>query len=171
MLIDIIQMVTALIAGFAIASLGEYWSHRLMHIFPKTCQFHVDHHTDGTGQGVVKELRDYVLGGLPILLLTILVLDLIGANLYIQIAWVIGCLSYAVFAAYAHQLQHDNPKLCFWLAMPVHHVHHEYQQWNHNFGIGVDWWDRIFGTYQLVNWQTENQLQPEKRGYLQVRWW
>ncbi len=171
MLTNIAQIIAAFSAALLIASLVEYWGHRLMHIFPKICRFHVDHHQDGTGQGVVKEFRDYIVGGLPILLLTVLVLGLIGANWYIKVSWFIGCLSYAVFAAYAHQLQHDNPELCFWLAMPVHYVHHEYDQWHHNFGIGVDWWDRIFKTYKPINWRTENQLKTEPGGYLQIRWW
>jgi len=75
----------------------------------------------------------------------------------VGISFFLGMLFYAAFAAYAHQLQHENPTACFWMKMPVHYVHHEYKQWHHNFGLGVDWWDRIFGTYKPVEWLTEKE--------------
>ncbi len=171
MLINITQVILTLIAALLISSLVEYCAHLLMHLFPKICGFHVDHHKDGTGQGVIPEFRDYLLGSLPILLLIFLGLQLAGANWYMKISWVIGSSGYAVFAAYAHQLQHENPNLCAWMKMPVHYVHHEYGQWHHNFGIGVDWWDRFFGTYKLTNWESEVEVKTEQPGYLQIRWW
>lgn len=171
MLINIAQITVTFIAALLITSLVEYWGHRLMHIFPKTCRFHIDHHLDGTGQGVIPEFRDYLLGGLPLIFLTFLALQLADANWYIKISWLIGCLGYTVFSAYAHQLQHDHPKLCIWLKMPVHHVHHKYNQWHHNFGMGVDIWDRVFKTYKPTDWQTEEELKTEQPGYLQIRWW
>lgn len=43
--------------------------------------------------------------------------------------------------------------------------------WHHNFGLAVDWWDRVFGTYKSVEWLTDKELQQPERGYLQLRWW
>ena len=51
------------------------------------------------------------------------------------IGFAVGAFAYAAFAAYAHQLQHEHPELVFWMARPVHTVHHKHQQWRHNFGI------------------------------------
>jgi sterol desaturase/sphingolipid hydroxylase (fatty acid hydroxylase superfamily) len=38
---------------------------------------------------------------------------------------------------------------------PVHFIHHKNHMWHTNFGIGVDIWDRVFGTYRLVEWKRE----------------
>jgi sterol desaturase/sphingolipid hydroxylase (fatty acid hydroxylase superfamily) len=164
------RIAIALITAVLITSLMEYWGHRLMHRLPNYCQFHVEHHQDGTGQGVLKELRDYAIGGLPALLLSVLLLRFLGCDQVIIASWLMGCLLYIAFAAYAHQLQHDNPRRCSWMAMPVHFVHHRYNQWHHNFGIGLDLWDRLFGTYQAVDWQPSVD-EAEPRGYFQIRWW
>ena len=51
------------------------------------------------------------------------------------------------FAAYAHQAQHEWPELVFWMHPPVHTVHHKFGMWKKNFGIGVDVWDKVFGTF------------------------
>lgn len=153
------------LGSFVFGSFVEYWMHRLMHIYPKTFEFHINHHKKNEGQGVLGEFRDYFKGGF------ILLLPLFLYSWEVGISWFLGGLTYAIFAAYAHQLQHENPTKCFWMKMPVHYVHHKYNQWKHNFGLGVDWWDRIFGTYKEVEWLTETELtQPEMRLF-QVRWW
>ena len=80
-----------------------------------------------------------------------------------------GGLFYACFAAYSHQLQHEKPELCFWLPRPVHYIHHHEKMWHHNFGISIDLWDRVFGTYKKVDWHAE----PGKwsfRGYFTIKW-
>ena len=89
----------------------------------------------------------------------------------IGLSWLFGCLVYAAFASYAHQLQHDNPKACFWMKMPVHYVHHEYNQWHQNFGIGVDWWDYVFGTYQQADWLEEKAKDLPKKSPLELKWY
>lgn len=53
--------------------------------------------------------------------------------------------------------------------MPVHYVHHKYNQWEYNFGLAVDWWDKVFGTYQAVDWLGESELEIDK-GYWQIEW-
>ena len=72
----------------------------------------------------------------------------------------VGAVGYAAFAAYAHQVQHERPELVFWMPVPVHTVHHVYQQWRKNFGIGVDWWDRAVGTYEKTDWVPNPAREP-----------
>lgn len=139
--------------AFVFASLVEYWVHRYMHFAPqsKMGKVHVEHHRKNTGQGFWREFRDYLKGGFVLMFLMFPFSYLAG------LSWMIGSLTYAVFAAYAHQMQHEDPSKCFWMKMPVHYVHHHYNQWHHNFGLGVDWWDWIFGTYQVLEWQNSRE--------------
>lgn len=141
--------VAAAVAGFLVTSLAEYWIHRLMHWSILLGDRHLEHHRRNVGQGMMAELLDYLKSGAPLMLLPFVFSWSIG------LGWFLGCFSFAVLAAYAHQLQHDCPDRCFWLAMPVHYVHHKYGMWHHNFGITVDWWDRCFGTYKPMPWQAK----------------
>jgi sterol desaturase/sphingolipid hydroxylase (fatty acid hydroxylase superfamily) len=150
--------------AFVLASLVEYWLHRLMHVSPRIGERHRDHHRRNEGQGVLWEFRDYVRGSFVVMCLMFFYCWEAG------VGWFLGGLVYAAFSAYAHQLQHDNPTKCFWMKMPVHYVHHKYGMWHHNFGLAVDWWDHVFGTYKLVEWLGEEELSQPPRGYLQLRW-
>jgi sterol desaturase/sphingolipid hydroxylase (fatty acid hydroxylase superfamily) len=159
----LISFVLTLIFG----SFMEYWLHRLMHSWPKFGRdiiTHYDHHRRNEGQGVIGEFKDY-LKAVVALSWVILISRPIG------IGFILGACVYAIFSAYAHQLQHDNPSKCFWMKMPVHYVHHKYNQWHHNFGLGVDCWDKVFGTYKPMEWQEEAELNQPERGYLQIKWW
>ncbi len=151
------------VAAFVFASFVEYWLHRLMHVSPKVGKRHRDHHRRNEGQGVLWEFRDYVMGSAIAMAIPFIF------SLIVGLGWASGALVYAAFSAYAHQLQHENPRKCFWMKMPVHYVHHKYGMWHHNFGLGVDWWDHIFGTYKPVEWPVEDDL-PEL-SMLAVRWW
>jgi sterol desaturase/sphingolipid hydroxylase (fatty acid hydroxylase superfamily) len=134
--------------AFVFASFVEYWVHRLMHFAPKTIgKRHCEHHKKNVGQGFWKEFLDYLKGSF------ILMCVVFPFSWQLGWAWFMGGLSYAVFAAYGHQIQHEDPSKCFWLKMPVHYVHHSYNQWYHNFGLAVDWWDIIFKTYQPLEWE------------------
>jgi sterol desaturase/sphingolipid hydroxylase (fatty acid hydroxylase superfamily) len=150
--------------AFVLASLVEYWVHRLMHKPYKLGERHRDHHRRNEGQGVIWEFFDYLKGTLLIMGLLFFV------SIEAGIGWFLGGLVYAAFSSYAHQLQHENPTKCFWMKMPVHYVHHKYGMWHHNFGLAVDWWDHVFGTYKLVDWLTEQELSQPERGYLELRW-
>lgn len=155
------------ILTFIVASFLEYWLHRLMHIYPwfgNKLTSHYTHHDHNRGTGVIWEFRDYLIVVL-ILCPTFLISRSIGIRVFFS-----GVV-YAAFSAYAHQLQHDNPTKCFWMKMPVHYVHHKYNQWHHNFGIAIDWWDRLFATYKSAEWLTEEELDRAKRGLLQIKWW
>lgn len=158
----IITFVSALI----FASFMEYWLHRLMHIFPRFGRDlipHYEHHQKNTATGVIQEFRDYAMA-LPISLIALTI------SIPIGITFLAGATVYAAFSAYAHQLQHENPVKCFWMKMPVHYVHHKYNQWEHNFGLAIDWWDKLFGTYLETDWLTESELENSHKKYWQIRW-
>jgi sterol desaturase/sphingolipid hydroxylase (fatty acid hydroxylase superfamily) len=150
--------------AFVLASLVEYWVHRLMHASLRFGQRHRDHHRNNEGQGVLWEFLDYVKGTF------IIMVPMFFYSLEAGIGWTLGGLTYAAFSSYAHQLQHDNPTKCFWMKMPVHYVHHKYNMWYHNFGLGVDWWDYVFRTYKPVEWLTDEEQKQPERGYLDLRW-
>jgi sterol desaturase/sphingolipid hydroxylase (fatty acid hydroxylase superfamily) len=155
------------ITAFVLASLAEYWVHRLMHSPRKTKigERHLDHHRRNDAQGVLWEFLDYVKG-------TVIAMGLMFfVSWQAGLAWFLGALSFAAFSAYAHQLQHENPTKCFWMKMPVHYVHHKYGMWHHNFGLAVDWWDHVFGTYKAMDWLDEAELSQPQRGLLELRWW
>jgi sterol desaturase/sphingolipid hydroxylase (fatty acid hydroxylase superfamily) len=157
-------LVACFFAAFIFSSFMEYWLHRLMHLLPKLCQFHVNHHKKNQGQGVLGEFKDYVLGTSLMMCMMFVVSWQIG------LSWLLGSLCYAAFAAYGHQLQHENPIACFWMKMPVHYVHHTHNQWHHNFGLGVDWWDHVFGTYKPTEWLTERELEFADKGNWGIKW-
>lgn len=154
------------IAAFIFASFLEYWLHRLMHIVPRFGRDivpHYEHHRNNTAKGVLLEFKDYVLVA-PLSFLAFFISIPIGMSA------VAGTIVYAAFSAYAHQLQHESPTKCVWLKMPVHYVHHKYNQWNCNFGLAVDFWDKVFGTYQAMDWLTPEELKKPAKDYLQIKW-
>ncbi|MDJ0588409.1 MAG: sterol desaturase family protein [Pleurocapsa sp. MO_226.B13] len=162
-----LQIITSFLLAFIFASFLEYWLHRLMHIDPRFGRDiipHYNHHKENSAQGVLPEFKDYSMV-IPVGLFSFLISVTVG------ISFMSGTIVYALFSAYAHQLQHENPTKCFWLKMPVHYVHHKYNQWNHNFGLAVDWWDRVFGTYKEMDWLSEKELEIPEKGYLQLKWW
>ncbi len=153
------------LVAFIFSSFVEYWVHRFMHKWAKFGERHRDHHRRNEGQGVIWEFRDYVKGSFIAMLAPFLISVEVGTG------WFVGALVYAAFSAYAHQLQHENPKKCFWMSMPVHYAHHKYQMWEHNFGLAVDWWDYVFGTYKKVDCFAEEEHNQPQGSYLQLRWW
>jgi len=153
------------LAALIVASFLEYAVHRLMHAGLVLVAKHAEHHKDGWGQGFWPELRDYVVPGLPVTLPSWLLGTEVG------VGWTSGFATFAVFVAYAHQLQHDNPVACRWMRIPVHYVHHRDQMWHHNFGLSTDLWDRLLGTYRVVPFGEEFTPEQRRRGPLDIRWY
>ena len=153
----------ALLLALPVGTLVEYWGHRAMHtwLLRKT---HAEHHKKGIGQGWLLEFYDYVVG--TIFFIPAGFLYSVEAGL----GWIGGALLYAAFAAYSHQLQHERPELCFWLKRPVHFLHHHGHMWKHNFGISVDVWDRVFGTYKAIDWQPPGIAGRSWRLLLRIKW-
>jgi sterol desaturase/sphingolipid hydroxylase (fatty acid hydroxylase superfamily) len=145
------------------SSLSEYWIHRLMHTRGLVRRRHMRHHKAGEGQGWAGEFRDYMLPALPFCALSFVPSFAIGEG------FSAGVTLYWAFSAYAHQVQHERPELVFWMRAPVHHLHHRHEMLRHNYGIGVDVWDRVFGTYLERSWPAG----PRPRGlgaWLRIRW-
>jgi sterol desaturase/sphingolipid hydroxylase (fatty acid hydroxylase superfamily) len=161
----VLQLLGAFVGAFLLGSLIEYFVHRWMHDGRLLGQKHAEHHAEGVGQGWLGEFKDYVLPAVPLAPLTFLISVPVG------IGACLGSLVYGACAAYAHQLQHERPELVFWLARPVHHLHHRYKMWDHNFGILLDVWDRLFGTYRVEAWKPA--IRPPDRtwsDYLRIKW-
>jgi sterol desaturase/sphingolipid hydroxylase (fatty acid hydroxylase superfamily) len=148
------QLIACFIFAFIFASFLEYWIHRLMHLssmFGSKITNHYGHHRSNTTKGFFGDFLDFGLG-------VFLVIPAFLISLPVGIVVVLGTITFAAFAAYAHQIQHYNPTKCFWMKMPIHYVHHQNNQWDCNFGLAVDWWDRIFGTYKLVEFNSSTCL-------------
>jgi sterol desaturase/sphingolipid hydroxylase (fatty acid hydroxylase superfamily) len=160
-----LQFSIAFFLSLFIGSLVEYVVHRLMHAGKFLHKVHAKHHQLGEGQGWLLEFKDYILPGLAISWLGFLV------SIPAGIGYAAGCVVYAALAAYAHQVQHEKPELVFWLPRPVHHLHHSKKMWHHNFGILVDFWDRVFGTYKPVDEETPYE-RPKLTfsSYFKIRW-
>ena len=140
------QSVACFIFAFIFGSFLEYWVHRLMHIYPKFgngITAHYGHHRSNTTQGFWGDFFHFSLVSL-LVLPTLLISISFGTIMFL------GVVAFAAFASYAHQIQHYSPDKCFWMKMPIHYVHHQYNQWDSNFGLAIDWWDRVFGTYKPV---------------------
>jgi sterol desaturase/sphingolipid hydroxylase (fatty acid hydroxylase superfamily) len=152
----------AFVIAVVFGTLVEYWGHRCMHSWLLRKK-HAEHHRDGWGQGWLGEFFDYFVGTVWFMPLGFLY------SLEAGIGFAAGGLCYAAFAAYSHQLQHERPELCFWLKRPVHHLHHRHHMWHSNFGISLDLWDRVFGTYKQVEWNPERKPYP-LWSYFQIKW-
>jgi len=171
--VQLIHWIQAL-AGFAFAFLlgtfVEYAAHRLMHARKSLGGRHVTHHQDGSGQGWWGEFVDYVIPTSPISIIS-LTIGYFAGFIAVGIGVAVGQILYAMLAAYAHQIQHERPELVFWLRRPVHHLHHEHKMWKNNFGITVDFWDRIFGTYKVVEWNPEKRpFEHSLLSFLRIKW-
>lgn len=138
-----IDFVVAFIAAFLVGSFAEYVVHRMSHFGWVIVDIHANHHLTNISQGVWREFRGYWLPAVPFMGAGFLV------SIWAGIGGVVGATVFALVAAYAHQLSHEAPDLIFWQRVPVHYVHHRYGQSEVNFGIAVDWWDRLFGTFAV----------------------
>ena len=162
--------VAATIAFMVVSSFIEYAVHVLMHWRVVLGKIHTAHHKENSTDGFLWEFVYYAAGAIPV------GLAMIAAGWYFGflaagIGAFVGAVGYACFAAYAHQIQHERPELVFWMSMPVHTVHHVKQQWRKNFGIGVDWWDRLFGTYEKSDWQPDPaRKRTSLRDFVRIHW-
>jgi sterol desaturase/sphingolipid hydroxylase (fatty acid hydroxylase superfamily) len=151
--------------AFLLGSFVEYATHRLMHLRRLLGTRHLNHHKKGDGQGVWGEFVDYFLFSLLFIWLGFLVSKPVG------IAYAVGVALYSFLAAWAHQLNHERPELVFWMPRPVHYLHHRYNMWRANFGILVDFWDRLLGTYEAVEWKPERRaFDYPLRAFFEIGW-
>lgn len=67
------------------------------------------------------------------------------AGLALAVGWAIGYFHYEARHALAH-LRNPSTRYTRWVAR--HHFHHHFGHPMANHGVSVDWWDRVFGTYE-----------------------
>jgi sterol desaturase/sphingolipid hydroxylase (fatty acid hydroxylase superfamily) len=158
-------------AGFVAGTLGEYLMHRWMHHGVAMKRVHGRHHLLRVGQGWLGEFIDYGRGGIgPILAFAGPLAWPLGMPT-VALGFLAGAGAHVAFAAYSHQLQHEKPHLVFWMKKPVHFLHHDQKMWTTNFGISTDVWDRLFGTYQDVEWEPETfGLANSIREFVRIDW-
>jgi sterol desaturase/sphingolipid hydroxylase (fatty acid hydroxylase superfamily) len=157
------------LVGGMLASLAEYWVHVLMHRRIFLGRTHMNHHREPEDESWFKQFAYYVLGGaLPWAIVIAVCWSLEVLPLGVGVA--VGGLTWSAWVAYAHTLQHYRPELVFWMKLPVHHLHHEYETSHHNFGLSVDWWDRVFGTYKPLTWKPRETVRISVWGLLKIRW-
>jgi sterol desaturase/sphingolipid hydroxylase (fatty acid hydroxylase superfamily) len=168
---SILVGVTAFLFALFLGTFLEYAVHRLMHRGKMLGKKHAEHHKDGWGQGWAGEFWDYFSGSFVVLLGGSLAAYFLLESVAAAVGYAVGCVTYVAAAAYAHQVQHERPELVFWMKRPVHYLHHKHHMWKHNFGILVDFWDRIFGTYRAEPWAPERRgLQNPLRSFVQIHW-
>ncbi len=154
-----------LVSGLLLGSLVEYVAHRLMHAHKLVVRTHRKHHKKADAQGVWGEFTDYFRASLLFGWLGFLVSPPFGGG------HAIGAVLYAFLAAYAHQLNHERPELVFWMPRPVHYLHHKHNLWQTNFGILVDVWDRLLGTYEVVEWApAKRPFEYPLRAFVDIGW-
>lgn len=140
------QSLLLFIFAFIFGSFLEYWVHRFMHIYPKFgngITKHYNHHRLNNTKGFIGDFFDFSL-------VSLLVLPAFLISQSFGIIMISGSVAFAAFASYAHQIQHYRPHQCFWMKMPIHYIHHQENQLDSNFGVAIDWWDIVFGTYKPV---------------------
>lgn len=163
MLAGAVEFVAAACCALLIGTLAEYFIHRLMHWGILHPEGHRWHHESNEARNYLRDFFDYGTGAAALGWIGFLVSTTIGFG------WMLGALIYAALASYAHQLQHANADLVFWMKRPVHRLHHNHDMRQHNFGVLVDWWDRLFGTYQPIEWpRTPGRYRA--RDFLAIPW-
>ncbi len=165
MILGAIEFAIAAFCALLLGSLFEYVVHRLMHWGILHPHGHRWHHDSNETRNYLRDLFDY---GIPAgLLCWPGFLVSIGSGF----GWMLGAVLYAALAAYSHQLQHANADLVFWMPRPVHRLHHAHDMTGHNYGILVDWWDRVFGTYRPIEWpRTPPAGGYQLKDYLAIAW-
>jgi sterol desaturase/sphingolipid hydroxylase (fatty acid hydroxylase superfamily) len=172
MAVPVMSLLVGFVSALFVGTLVEYLVHRLMHSRKLLARKHAQHHREGDGQGFLGEFWDYLLGVAGVLAVGFAVAYFGLDSLEGGIGFAAGGVVYAALAAYAHQLQHERPELVFWLRRPVHHLHHKHHMWHYNFGILVDFWDRVFGTYKVVEGPAPADPRPWSfRDYFRIRWY
>jgi sterol desaturase/sphingolipid hydroxylase (fatty acid hydroxylase superfamily) len=163
MLTDVIGFIGTTIAAIVVGTFAEYFVHRAMHWRLLYGEGHRWHHESNEARTFTRDFYDYGSGAASLGWIGFLVSSTSG------FAWMLGALAYTALAAYAHQIQHANPGLVFWMKRPVHRLHHAGSKGN--YGILVDWWDRLFGTYEPSDLLYAVPARGEKlKAFLAIPW-
>jgi sterol desaturase/sphingolipid hydroxylase (fatty acid hydroxylase superfamily) len=162
---DALVFLLAAVCAFVFGTFAEYFVHRAMHWGWLHPAGHRWHHESGESRNFLRDFLDYGTGAALLCWLGFLVSTMAG------LGWLLGAFAYAAAASYSHQVQHANADLVFWMKRPVHRLHHVHDMHGRNFGILVDWWDRLFGTYEPIEWpKTPPEGGFRFRDYLGIHW-
>ncbi len=159
-----IEFGIAALGAFLLATLCEYFIHRLMHWGVLYPQGHRRHHSGNEARTFLRDVFDYGTAAALLCWPGFLV------SMNSGLGWMLGAFVYAVLASYSHQLQHADADLVFWMPRPVHRLHHAHDMTGHNFGVLVDWWDRLFGTYRPIEWPVTLRGRARLKHYLAIPW-
>jgi sterol desaturase/sphingolipid hydroxylase (fatty acid hydroxylase superfamily) len=146
------------ILAFIFASFLEYWLHRLMHIWPwfgNRFTSHNKHHQNQNAK-LLGDFKDYSM-------VAIIFFPIFFISYEAAIGSILGGVVFAAFASYSHHLQHQTPTKYILMKVPVHYLHHNYSC-RYNFGLSVDWWDRVFGTYRPMEWSFNREQGKVDKG-------
>jgi sterol desaturase/sphingolipid hydroxylase (fatty acid hydroxylase superfamily) len=158
-----VEFIIAAAGAVVFGTFAEYFIHRSMHWGILHPEGHRHHHEANDARTFMRDFFDYGTGAAALGWLGFLVSTTSG------IGWAFGALVYAILASYAHQIQHANADLVFWMKRPVHRLHHNLDMRDHNFGVLVDWWDRLFGTYEPIEYPREAR-RATARDYFAIPW-
>jgi sterol desaturase/sphingolipid hydroxylase (fatty acid hydroxylase superfamily) len=165
MVASAVEFAVAAGASFVVGTFVEYFVHRAMHWGLLHGEGHRWHHESNEARTYLKDFLDYGTGAVLLCWPGFLV------SLPAGLGWMLGALAYTACASYAHQVQHANADLVFWMPRPVHRLHHNLDMREHNFGILVDWWDRLFGTYRPIEWPRAMPPRGQRlKAYLAIPW-
>jgi len=158
-----VEFIIAAASAVVFGTFAEYFIHRSMHWGILHPEGHRHHHEANDARTFMRDFFDYGTGAAALGWLGFLVSTTSG------IGWAFGALVYAILASYAHQIQHANADLVFWMKRPVHRLHHNLDMRDHNFGVLVDWWDRLFGSYEPIEYPRETR-RATARDYFAIPW-
>jgi sterol desaturase/sphingolipid hydroxylase (fatty acid hydroxylase superfamily) len=143
------------IAGVLLLDLiGAYWIHYLQHKVKWMWRFHLVHHTD---QHIDASSANRHHPGESVFrfIFTMLAVVITGAPM-----WMV--MIYQTLSVVLTQFNHANISMPIWLDRAlgllfctpnIHRIHHHYRQpyTDTNYGNIFSFWDRIFGTYCMVD--------------------
>jgi dihydroceramide fatty acyl 2-hydroxylase len=124
--------------GFLGWTLAEYWIHRVVLHGPYWMNIHETHHKRP------KDLTNFPIWQLPLYFVVIAALTWAVAGDW-WIAVFAGVMVGWVLFFVMHYVMHHYPRYIQDFAIR-HNAHHKLVACN--YGITVDWWDRVFGTYR-----------------------
>lgn len=153
MITDLLTVLSAFAAGFALWTLGEYVLHRfaMHHLHGKgiMSREHLEHHVRSSWSFSVTHLLSWagmLLVGFGVWMpLTWLVAGPV-AGVSVAVGWAAGYFFYEYQHAVAH-LRAPSGRYGRWLRR--HHFHHHFGHPMSNHGVSTLVWDRVFGTYEV----------------------
>jgi len=141
--------VIALVVAVFVGTFLEYLMHRAMHEWGFFHRQHWRHHQENHADHWIWDMFTlygpisipFILMGLPMALW----------SWWLFLGWAAGGVLYVFVFSLCHFIQHSYPRSVFWMKTPIHHLHHRFDKGRNNYGVTVDWWDKVFGTYKKVD--------------------